>query len=662
MVGGVQDEASFQESEGLRWSGGGWDGAADAVAAQTVSGVVTRRPVPGSGRVADRVRALKEQTRHEEGRTMNPTISRKPVGQQQQVAVPTIYPLHVNKFVRRSGSAAPMRPETPIYQSQPDPRSRIHAPKPTKAIAVLDRQSPVLDRSPRGYQMPSPEPDLVTTPEASQKNPKAARFTSPYTRNDNFALSPTAAYLSGTTDKCMRHGRKRASKPTTDGLARGRTGAYYPTGLSERRQYEATSLYVAMPGLIGAAGPTDACPDCRQELSIRRREAMQTVMRPMDRVTLVSRPSPEPEQARSLNAAVMSVSATRDPHRSKQRGLVALEDLGDGLNAAVYQHAGRLDRVIIDKSMSRPVAETLQILSNDLMAVAHALSVASIERRQAANGRTRGERAAPIVARSPEPEIKYSVEELMGVVDEAAAAMSSRRGDNGSGSSPVPTRQQVRQRLARPHQDTKSAASTAPAPPKTTQHRATAAQDAAAPTSTKVTSTSIPTILTRKPSIPTSPTVSKPPPCPATTQEPSPKLFATPHLPISADTTPVQDTSAVAAKSPSAFDTFPTSILPLERPASQATDPLPAICSNPTPYHHAPREPANLLVAAWADKGVKEAVRGIKLGRADVRVAGEEAGRAAKGSGQEGRHKWLGGSWRLWPGSRGPSPAGSGVG
>lgn len=128
-------------------------------------------------------------------------------------ASPIVYPLHYRRFLRRTSGGTPIKPETPI----------IHAPQPTRSITA-------------------------------------------------------ASFLLGTRSHCHRHGRYHPSPDVTapahvaggKHMAKSRSGAYIPTGYIKRQQMEATSPWVARRLTI----PTDAeaCSDCTQELSIKRRE------------------------------------------------------------------------------------------------------------------------------------------------------------------------------------------------------------------------------------------------------------------------------------------------------------------------------------------------------------------------------------------------------
>ena len=178
-VDGVQSQVQARGQEGrgqARQEGGGcrgeevvsgfgsFDGAADEV--ESASGVVKRKPV-GGGAVAGRIKALEEKAKEETKKNM---ITRKPLPGLSSAGAPPVYPLHVNRVIRRSGSAAPTRPETPLYKSTPDDTTVIHAPRATKSIPMLDR--PSLQHAPTVYKTPPVTADEHPPREGTQSCPR----------------------------------------------------------------------------------------------------------------------------------------------------------------------------------------------------------------------------------------------------------------------------------------------------------------------------------------------------------------------------------------------------------------------------------------------------------------------------------------------------------
>ncbi|KAK4955896.1 hypothetical protein LTR10_006835 [Elasticomyces elasticus] len=188
-------------------------------------------------------------------------------------------------------------------------------------------------------------PSTTNTTAPARVNLAAGRerlIDGPYTRNVKAELHSPVAYLSGTKDKCVRHGRKPELKATNDMLDKGRTGVYYPTGFTVRQQTEVTSPW-SIHYLTSKPGYTDPCPDCRAELSIRRREAMHTVMRPVD-----------------------------DVHPLDD--LVITQDLGGRLDAAIFESKGEIERVIINSRLRKSTTEVLLKLSEDMLSISQALA------------------------------------------------------------------------------------------------------------------------------------------------------------------------------------------------------------------------------------------------------------------------------------------------
>lgn len=177
--------------------------------------------------------------------------------------VSIVYPLHVNRFVRRSSIGTPVRAQSPLQRSGRDEDNFLHAPRPTRTIPPV--------------QKPPEMTDLQGPVKGDYLN--------------------RAAYVHGTGRFCVRHGRadhirqhdgaqkgkRKAFNATTDTLSKSRSGVYIPTGQAERRQMDATSPWISPIQLHGESMEAgmlttdiEACSDCLQELSIRRREVYQT--------------------------------------------------------------------------------------------------------------------------------------------------------------------------------------------------------------------------------------------------------------------------------------------------------------------------------------------------------------------------------------------------
>ncbi|KAK5126692.1 hypothetical protein LTR85_009626 [Meristemomyces frigidus] len=194
-------------------------------------------------------------------------------------------------------------------------------------------------------------------------------------------------YLHSTKDKCVRHGRKpttekTAAKPTNDMVERGRNGAYLPTGMTVRRQVEATSQWAVTNKTATKPQGTDACPDCVAELGIRRREAIQTVMRPNDASDHLSSTSQQSTPlGRSTDSYTLRPPRLRDISNASTDDtgddLVMVEDLGEGLDAAIFERGGELERVVINSRLAKSTVDVMQKLSKELLSVSRRLAFAS---------------------------------------------------------------------------------------------------------------------------------------------------------------------------------------------------------------------------------------------------------------------------------------------
>ncbi|KAK3629623.1 hypothetical protein LTR56_017928 [Elasticomyces elasticus] len=221
----------------------------------------------------------------------------------------------------------------------------------------------------------TPTPSTTKTTAPARVNLAAGRerpIDGLYTRNAKAELHSPVAYLSGTKDKCVRHGRK-----PNDMLDKGRTGVYYPIGYTVRQQTEVTSPY-----LTSKSGYTDPCPDCRAELSIRRREAMHTVMRP----------------------------ALDD--------LVITQDLIGPLDAVIFESKGEIERVIINARLGKSTTEVLMKLSEDMLSISQALAGAGAGPTVSTSGRTRQEKTVVFDTVAGHKR-EYSMTELLELVDRA---------------------------------------------------------------------------------------------------------------------------------------------------------------------------------------------------------------------------------------------------
>ncbi|KAI7655833.1 hypothetical protein KC319_g9889, partial [Hortaea werneckii] len=251
-------------------------------------------------------------------------------------------------------------------------------------------------------------------------------------------------------------------------VEQSRSGAYVPTGMKTRRQVEATSQW-AVSSKSGREKASDACPDCVAELGIRRREAMQTVMRPIedsrelpttDQTTAAEPQSPliapralhtghssnmlsawvpwrrdasghtlpPSQQPTPLTNAGCPSPRLRDISNSSADNaseLVISRDLGDGMDAVVFQQKGELESVIINSKAGKPAVEVLQRLSRELLMVSHELAFADSDPKALVVQATQ-QRSAIFSTSTSHRKNHHSVSELMSLIDNAIHSITPR--------------------------------------------------------------------------------------------------------------------------------------------------------------------------------------------------------------------------------------------
>ena len=464
LDGAIDDEGQRRTSAGGK--------VADRIRELNGAGEVPKRK-PVAGKVLDRVRELEQQNTL--ASASGPKIvPRKPLpgptkqGSDGQSDVPFVFPLHVNRFKRRT-SAASARPETPLYRSTPDDEPLIHAPRATRNIPILDRQphTPLSRERPTGATNRKPS-DVTPHPD-----PSAARSVYSPRHPKNLMTSPTqqprqstrqilspVAFLHGTKDRCVRHGRRPAPidhaerKVTKDMVEKSRTGAYLPTGLNARRQMEATSPWVVAdvkPRLIGCQGSrSDACPDCVAELGIKRREVMRTQMQyegarvrgspqeaPRQTTHRVPRGMDFTDGSHTLSPVTRQAAPVPSTHRQRHDNnstnttddaLVVTQDLADGLDAVIFEHGGELERVVLSRKIAKPTVEAMQRLSRDLLSVSHTLAFNGISNQPSVSVTNTARERAVILDFSPtagRERRRHDVPELLGLIDSAVVDMRS---------------------------------------------------------------------------------------------------------------------------------------------------------------------------------------------------------------------------------------------
>ena len=326
--------------------------------------------------------------------------------------VPIVYPLHYKRFVRRTSSGTPLRPETPLYRSLSDDEPMIHAPRPTRSI-------PAIKTPP---EMPKVAEALKGAGSIMSQEPKAP----------GQAIAPASFLMQGTKYNCVRHGRKQPATDAKYMMTKSRSGAYIPTGITSRQQVEATSPW-AIPSKSltvadaskSVAGVSDVCPDCAAESSIKRRELLggsgSTVKRPAEMPQTVM--GPGSVQPSSPSAKQPSVRVDSWSQGSGDDGMVVAKDLGDGLDAVIVEHDGDLRRVVINARHGNPTIDTMQRLSRELAKVSSSIAFVGVRSEAATPVATHENRDCTVVMDSTtraQGARMSSVPELLDMIDQAA--------------------------------------------------------------------------------------------------------------------------------------------------------------------------------------------------------------------------------------------------
>ncbi|SMQ50060.1 unnamed protein product [Zymoseptoria tritici ST99CH_3D7] len=431
-------------------------------------------------KVADRVRNLELKQVQSRQTLRKSTAGDGPpelLGKSGDGNVPLVFPLHVKRFVRRQRNGSPLRPETPLYQSDPDQNSIIHSPLPQRTIPQIKTpKTPVASSSPGML--------AVEKSREGWSEDKALAVS-------RIRPSPFM-HLHGTRGHCVRHGRKlgqsRAEfQGTKEMFEKGRSGAYIPTGLLVRRQMDATSPWRFTAGHkltktadIQPKSESDACPDCITELGIQKNEISQATIStirqkikqqpptaaPIPQETVVVQPpfkisaTPQPRAATKPPVVPVTRIPGEQPVVLHAQGLsegsdagdlVTAADLGDGLDAVILERGGRLERVIMNARKGPPNAEAMEKLSKELILVSNAIAAANLNpsHSQVDGASPVGNDRAMVV--DTRHGRQQSMPELLSMIDEAAGGLNlgiaRARGDvQSTDSELLTTRDDVRER------------------------------------------------------------------------------------------------------------------------------------------------------------------------------------------------------------------------
>ncbi|KAK3674828.1 hypothetical protein LTR78_005172 [Recurvomyces mirabilis] len=637
--------------------------------AENVGTTVPRKPL-ATGRVADRIRALEEQAARQAKVESMPT--RKPLPGLTKLSAQDAKAAQELRTKRREMRVAAPPPESPLYRSQLDDEPYLHTPKPTKPIPILSKSSPELTH-PTLSPLPQTATPTALLPRTSTAATSASTSTSrqflppstrptlgsahlagPYISNPNSALLSPSIYLSGTREKCVRHGRKH--KPTQDQIAKGRNGAYHPTGLVNMRQMEATSPWIGpdvhfdfnvrLSGSQGSSGSegkggktgSETCPDCKAELSIRRREDMWDIMWPVreadgeddDGAAGTSTPTNSggtTPRTRNTGSAMPTEKRAMVDHKQAStqdylRDSIVTGALGQGVYAAIIERQGILERVVINKTSNQPTTLVLQRLSKELRAVAETLASTSSKddltglRPANDDGRERTQ-AVDTVHNShdeedstPEPPVhSETFHDARGLSKAAQDHVREEHKQEVNPAALPPGTQQTSKPTTARNVSGAVADSSKPIP----ELARPSGMPATAASAATMVQSILPNIHKRPPTAePHDPTTGE-----HNTALPSPRFVATPDIPTPTPTTPttslsppnpskntsLDPTKALLATIPNRLNlAIPADILhnlDLVEPAlGVAEQVLLPIAKNPRPYHRGPGEPSKHLLAA----------------------------------------------------------------
>ena len=463
--GRPEEDENFEETRLQNQGYLALDGCDDENAHQT------RRGKGGKGfvKVADRVRAFEERSQKPGGGGVHASHPRSQrwkskfavngadaANQSAASNVPLVFPLHVRRFVRRTSKGSPLRPETPLYRSEPDEDPVIHAPLPRRSIPSIP--------TPVDTSLADDETSTTQVVIAPSTNTAAEGLDRPYLAPKP-RISPVA-HFHGTRGHCVRHGRKSGHRKnkhlpssTREIMEKGRNGAYAPMGLLQRRQMDATSPWLVRHRVKDLTETEDcdskpitqeACPDCVGELGIRKREMMQaadgsavTVMRPSeggnhDDLPLVDSvgeiPAATIDQYNSPTSAYPSTSMgshhVASKNRQSSRQCVKTFDLGETLDAVILERGGHLEYLVTNARHGSPTFDTMARLSRELTQASQAVATAAANTSsrstvEPAESMTSG-MSLVLGAHSDRSNVEQlSVAELLRLIDHAVSAMTS---------------------------------------------------------------------------------------------------------------------------------------------------------------------------------------------------------------------------------------------
>ena len=105
--------------------------------------------------------------------------------------------------------------------------------------------------------------------------------------------------------------------------------------------------------------------------------------------------------------------------------LIISQDLGDDLDAAIFEQKGELESVIVNSRFGRPTIEVLQKLARELLMVSHQLAFAGNDSKALVVQMTQ-QRSAIFSTSASRRQGHHSVSELMGLIDNAIHNITPR--------------------------------------------------------------------------------------------------------------------------------------------------------------------------------------------------------------------------------------------
>ena len=285
----------------------------------------------------------------------------------------------MNPFIRRNSSG--QAPELPAPTAKRRKPSLRHSDQPV---------SGAIDTSGGNAQ-----PSNVKSGFGRRRSKDFKRVTRPVP-----VTAPSAGQIT-----CPRHGRRlnpgKSNAATIEGLDKGLSGVYIPSGRRIRHQVELTSPWRFLEKLLtkteGTSLSPEPCPDCLAEEEIRKREEaegstsanagapvpdLHVSLHEEEASSIITEPGtplPEALVGSSLigtseeHEVVYLPGAAVSDAGAHQAGTLVAADLGDMIDAIIIEHRGSLNHVITNLRNGTPGPPEMQNLSRELSTVSDAI-------------------------------------------------------------------------------------------------------------------------------------------------------------------------------------------------------------------------------------------------------------------------------------------------